>query len=156
MLVKICISGGDPLSLSPLLKLTTHCLVSINVQQVSVNVSGCLLFFMEKFSCTPLLHMLFHVRHHFVRHPLFCHLSHGNKMQCNTDGKVQFLLPYHQHLSLMSWTNKIGGIPLGAFLTLKTKRKYSSSLILGTFTFFLLQSLIKLWRRLAWKMLRNT
>ena len=56
-----------------------HCLVSVNVQQVS-NVIGCNFFHMEEFNYTPLLHTHFHVRHHFVRLPLCCHLSHGNKI----------------------------------------------------------------------------
>ena len=36
-----------------------HWLVSINVQQVSVNVSGCCFFCMEEFSYTPLLRPYF-------------------------------------------------------------------------------------------------
>ena len=39
-----------------------HCLVSINVQQVSVNVSGSHFFLTEEFNDTPLLHTRFHVR----------------------------------------------------------------------------------------------
>ena len=57
-----------------------HSLVSINVQQVSINVSVCHCFCMEKFSDTPMLHTHFYIRHHFVRLPLCCHLSHGNTM----------------------------------------------------------------------------
>ena len=34
----------------------------------------------EEFSDTPLLHMHFSVRCHFVKLPLCCHLSHSNKM----------------------------------------------------------------------------
>jgi len=48
VLVKICINGDDPLLLLPLLSAPPiphcahiHCLVSINVRQASVNVSGC-------------------------------------------------------------------------------------------------------------------
>ena len=51
-----------------------HCLVSINIQQASVNVNGCRSFHMEKFNSTPLLHMHSHVRHHSVGVPLCCHL----------------------------------------------------------------------------------
>ena len=58
----------------------SHCLVSINIQQALTNVSGCLFFCMEEFNDTPLLHRHFHVRHHSVRLPLCCHLSHGYKM----------------------------------------------------------------------------
>ena len=57
-----------------------YCSVSINIQQVSMNVIGCNFFRMEEFNCTSLLHMHFHVRHHFVRLPLCYHLSHGNKI----------------------------------------------------------------------------
>jgi len=47
MLLKICASRGAPLSLSPLLKHTTHAslclhpLVSINIQQAWINVNRC-------------------------------------------------------------------------------------------------------------------
>jgi len=74
-----------------------------------MNVSGCNFFHMEEFSSTLLLHMLFHIRHHFVRLPLSYYLSHSNNMQWNTVGKVQPLLPYRQH-------NKIGGNTNGADL----------------------------------------
>jgi len=57
-----------------------HYLVSVNVQQASTNVIGRNFFRMEEFNYAPLLHMHFHVRHHFVRLPLCCHLSHGNKI----------------------------------------------------------------------------
>jgi len=57
-----------------------HCLVSINVQKVSMNVSGCHFFCMEEFNGTLLLHSYFQVRCHFVRLSLCYHLSHGNKM----------------------------------------------------------------------------
>ena len=51
-----------------------HCLVSINVQQASVNVSGWHSFHMEELSYTPLLHTYFCIRHHSVRLPL-CHTA---------------------------------------------------------------------------------
>ena len=57
-----------------------HCLVTINIQQVSMNVNRCNFFCMEEFNSTPLLHKRIHVRRHFVRVPLCCHPSHGNKM----------------------------------------------------------------------------
>ena len=79
-----------------------HCLVSINVQQASMNRHNCFLC-MTEFSGTPLLHPHFH----FVRLPLCCHLSHSNKMQWDIGGKVQPLLPYHQHPSLTFWANII-------------------------------------------------
>jgi len=57
-----------------------HCLVSANVQQVSMHVIGCNFFHMEEFNYTPSLHTHFHVRRKFVRLPLCCYLSHGNKI----------------------------------------------------------------------------
>lgn len=58
-----------------------HSLVSTNFQQVPMNVNRCLFFFhMEKFNSTPLLPMHFHVRCHFIRLPLCCHLSHSKKI----------------------------------------------------------------------------
>jgi len=57
-----------------------HCLVSINVQQALMNVMGCNFFHVEEFNYTPLLHTHFSCRRHFVRLPLCCHLSHGNKI----------------------------------------------------------------------------
>ena len=86
-LTKICTSGGDPLS--PLLKQNAsptppcahiHCLISTDVQQASMHVCKCHFFYVKEFIDTPLLHMPFHVRHHSVRLPLCCHLSHSTKM----------------------------------------------------------------------------
>jgi len=56
-----------------------HCLVSINVQQDSMNIFGCYFFHMEEFSSKH-LHSYFHVRCHSVRLSLCCHLSYSNKM----------------------------------------------------------------------------
>ena len=47
-----------------------HYLVSLNIQQDSVNVNGSNFFRMEEFIVTLLLHMQFCVRHCFVRLPL--------------------------------------------------------------------------------------
>ena len=43
------------------------------LQQVSMEASGCHFFCMEEFSPTPLLHKHFHVRCRCVRPPLSCH-----------------------------------------------------------------------------------
>ena len=91
-----------------------HYLVSINVQQVSVNVNGCHLFHMEEFNSTPLLHPHLHVRCHSVRLPICCHLSHGKKMWWNIDEKVRPLLPNHQHPPLTVWFNIITWQAFGA------------------------------------------
>ena len=57
-----------------------HCLVTVNIHQASMSVTGCKFFRMERFNYTPLLHTHFHVRRHFARLPLCCHLPHGNKI----------------------------------------------------------------------------
>ena len=73
-----------------------------------MNVNGYNFFFhMEQVNCTCLFHTHFHVRHHSVRLPFFFHLSHNNKMEWNTGGKVQPLLPYQQYPLSMSWANII-------------------------------------------------
>ena len=60
--------------------LCSHPLFGLQKHLVSVN--GCHFFFfhMKEFRSTLLPHTLFYVRHHCVRLPLCCHLSHSNKM----------------------------------------------------------------------------
>ena len=53
----------------------SHCLVSINVQHMSINVNGRTLLHMKEFSSSPLLHTQFHIRLHCVRLTLCCHFS---------------------------------------------------------------------------------
>ena len=60
-----------------------HRLISINAQQVSMNVNVYYFFHMEEFRSTALLHMHIHVRHGCVRLSLCCHLSHGNNIEWN-------------------------------------------------------------------------
>mgnify|MGYP001852393476 CR=1 FL=1 len=118
-LVKICTSRGDPLSLLPLLKHTTHHLtVFISTVWSPWAFTKCwwmsvgaIFFCMEEFSDTPLLHVHFHVRCHSVRRhsvrlPFCCCLSHRNKMWWNTDRKVHPLLSYYQYF-MMSWPSVI-------------------------------------------------
>ena len=70
LLLTVCTSGGDPLSLPSLLRRTTYHLtvltsascVSINIQQASMNVSGCNFVYIEEFNETSLLCIHFHVR----------------------------------------------------------------------------------------------
>lgn len=115
MFVTTCASRGDPLSLSPLLKCTTHSSLcshppfglhkhspTINERQ-RVQLYSC----MEEFNDTSFLHLHFHVRCHSVRLPLCCHLSHDDKMEWNIGGKVQLLLLYHQHPPMILWANRI-------------------------------------------------
>jgi len=76
-----------------------HHLVSINIQQVWTIIKRMPFFpHIEEFSYMPLFHLHFCVRCHFARLPLCCHFSYKNSMS----GKVQLLLPYHQHLPLTS------------------------------------------------------
>jgi len=80
ILIEICISRGEQLSLVATAKIQhpmphcahINCFVSINIQQASVNVNGCHFY-------TAFLHVHFHARHHSVRLPLCCLLSHSNK-----------------------------------------------------------------------------
>jgi len=88
MLIQTCTSGGEQLSLSPLLKTHhppphcahIHCLVCINIQQASMKINWYHFLHMEELSDTLLLHTHFHVGNCFVRVPLCCHLSHNNNM----------------------------------------------------------------------------
>jgi len=84
VLLKACTSGSDPLSLSPVLKrhppphcAHIHCLVSINVQQMLMVVSGCNFSCMEKFNSTHLLHMHFMSDAVLLAYPsaAICHTS---------------------------------------------------------------------------------
>jgi len=84
-----------------------HYLVYRNVQKALMNFQGCHFFCTEEFNSTPLLHMHFQVRRHSVKLSLCCHLSHENKKAGNISGKVQPLLPYHQHLPLVLYANKV-------------------------------------------------
>ena len=56
------------------------CLVSRNIQQALMCVSGCHFSSTWRSLVTHLCFMHFHVRHQFVRLPLCCHLSHCNNM----------------------------------------------------------------------------
>jgi hypothetical protein len=61
--------------------LNIHCLVSVYVQQVSINVSGCnfLFFRMEEFNYTPFASYALPCQTPFCSDcNLCCHLSHGN------------------------------------------------------------------------------
>ena len=92
-LIKICTSRGklmfhgcyDGIVARKLLPMQSnfayahiHHLVSISVQQAAMNVSGGNYFCVEECSDTLLLHTCSPLRHHFVRLPLCCHLSHSN------------------------------------------------------------------------------
>ena len=57
-----------------------HCLVSLNVQQASMNVIGCNFFPHGGIQLHAFASYALPCRRHFVRLPLCCHLLHGSKM----------------------------------------------------------------------------
>ena len=90
-----------------------HSLVSINVQQASMNVSGChcKLFHTEERNDIPLLH----VGCHFVRLPLYCYLYtlQQNVMEYCQEGLTSAATPIS---ASVSQHNKVRGITFGAAL----------------------------------------
>lgn len=80
-----------------------HCLVFINIQQVSANVNGCIFFLAGriKFHIFASCRLPYHMQ--FCQTALLCHLSYGNNMQQNVGGKIQPLLSYNQQISLKLW-----------------------------------------------------
>ena len=56
---------------------------------------------------TPLLYACFHVRFQFVRLPLCCHLSHGNKTGCWWEGSTFTTIPPASTSDVMGQLNKI-------------------------------------------------
>jgi len=84
-----------------------HRLGSANAQQVLLNGNGCHFLCMEEFTDTPLLHLHSHIRQHSVRLSLCCHLSRGNERNRDIAGKLQPLLPSHQHPPLTLWASSI-------------------------------------------------
>ena len=108
ILVKTCTDRGDPLlhNVSPLTVSLCyiHWLVSRDTQRQRMPTDA-IFFCMGEFNGTLLFCVHFHARHHLVRPHLCCHLSHSNKW--NVGGKVQSLLPSHQHLLLILSINII-------------------------------------------------
>ena len=83
-----------------------YCLVSINIQQVSTNVSGSNFFHIEEFNDIPFF------INTFMSDTILsgCHstaICHTATKWNGARGKAQPPLPYHQHLSLVLWTNII-------------------------------------------------
>ena len=101
-LVNACAGRGVPL-LSKLEHTTSLCLHPLSgVHRCSARVSGCTYSCMEEFHHTSLFHAYFFVRLRIVSLLLCCHLSRGNKIEWSMGGKVQALLPHHQHPPLKS------------------------------------------------------
>ena len=97
-----------------------HCahisyLVSISVQQVSINVTGCRFFFhMEEFNDTSLLHTHLHVRHHSVR--LLPSVQQQNETKCCQEASVSTAIPPAYTSDTAGQQNKIGVITFVAAL----------------------------------------
>ena len=70
-----------------------HHLLSMNVRQASVNVNGCHFFPHRGIQFHTFASYALPCQKVFVRLLLCCHLPHSNKMEWNTGGKVQPLLP---------------------------------------------------------------
>ena len=93
-----------------------HCLLSKNLEQILMNVSGNILFCIEEFSSTLLLHTYFHFRLHFVRLHLCCHLSYSNKRRKEHwwEGSASTAIPPISTSDIVGQHNKVGGITFGA------------------------------------------
>jgi len=87
-----------------------HCLVSINVQEVAMNVSGCHFFYMEEFSSTPLL------QHTSMSDTPFVRLSPVTQKQNITEywwkGSTSIATSPASISDIMGQHNKIGGLIL--------------------------------------------
>ena len=112
--IKICTSSGDPLSLSLLLKCNTRHLTMLTstvgsplmptkCQWISM---GAIFFLKEEFNCTPVLHLDFRARRHFVRLPLCCMATkeycmyHWLADLCNMRGKGRRLWERFSHFKV--------------------------------------------------------
>ena len=81
-----------------------------------MNVNGCNSFNMREFNDTPLLYMHFHIRYHFVRLLLCCHLSHSNKMKYHQESSPYTAIPPVSTADIMGHCNETGSITFGAAL----------------------------------------
>jgi len=124
----------------------THCLVSINILQTSLNVNRHSIFPVEEFSDTPLLQMHLHVGCHCIRLSC-CHLLHDNNMWWDIGWKFHPLLPYYQHLPLTSWANIIKHVALLLELTM-----FFQPIVFDAFIFLVMweERLRLQWRRNEW------
>lgn len=73
-----------------------HCWVSRNIPKCWWLLMGAILFCMEELNDMPLLYTHFCFRHH---------VSYSNNTWWDISGKVQLLLPSHQHPPLVLWAN---------------------------------------------------
>lgn len=103
--------GLSYILLSPLLKHINHCLWSHKLFSFTkYSVSADEFFNRGNYFCidqcndTFLFHMYFHVRYHFIRLPLNCHLYESQK---NGLEAGRFNLCCHTNLHLLLWVNII-------------------------------------------------
>jgi len=76
---------------------------------------GAIFFHVEEFNDAPLLYVHFHVRCHFVRVPLCCHLPHGNDvMEYWWEGSTCTAIPPPSASDMVGQHHNIGGITFGA------------------------------------------
>ena len=125
VLIKICTSRGDHChchccrNAPPTPQCAhIHCSISINVQQVSMNVSGMSFFCMEELNTTPLLHPHFHVSDAFCQTaPLLPSVTRQqNVMGYRWEGSTSIATPPTSASDVVGQHHKIGGIPFGAAL----------------------------------------
>jgi len=107
--IHCCHCWNTPLTAS----LCLHPLFSL--QKYSASVSGWYFYHMEESSYASLFHTHFHVRCHFVRLPLCCHLTHGYWWEGSTSTAV----PPTYNSYVVGQNHKIGGIAFRAALVEK-------------------------------------
>ena len=91
-----------------------HCLVSINIQQVLINVSWSWFFCKEEFNDTYLLHTYFHVICHFVA-PLLPPVAwQQNVMEYWQEGSTSTAIPSTSVSDVVDLDDKIGYITFEA------------------------------------------
>ena len=94
-----------------------HSLVSMNVQQASMNASGCHFFCMEEFSDTSLLYPHFHVRQILSCCPSAASVAQQqNVMQCWWECSASTAIPPTSTSDVMGPHSKIRGITFKASL----------------------------------------
>ena len=107
---------------TPLLPHCSHPLFSVYKRSASVSGHQWVQFFFctEGFNNTPSLHLHFCVRRHFVRLPLYCHLSHRRKIWWNIGRKIHPLpstpIPPTFTSDVVGQHNRIWDIAFGAAL----------------------------------------
>ena len=90
-----------------------------------ISVGAIFFFCMEEFNDTPLLCTHFHIKCHFLKLSISCHLLRKKKFsffrqeslrECWWDGSTSTAIPATSTCDIMSQHDKIGGINFGAAL----------------------------------------